>query len=135
MIRRAALLVAIVAIPSLSVAQTKKGAAAPQKAEYEKTLPAALASKAKIAEPAAATTALAKVPGGKIRAVDLDSVAGKLVYSYDIKVKGKKGSEEVNIDAMSGQVVAAKHEKKKQKLAEDSAKAAKKAPAAPPKKP
>jgi uncharacterized membrane protein YkoI len=143
MIRRIAAVVLFAAVASQTgMAQatgTKTKAAKPaadKSPTYEKDLPASFVAKAKVAEPTAAATAVAKVPGGKIRSVELDTVAGRLVYTYDIKVKGKSGSEEVNVDAMSGSVLAMQHEKKKQKLAEDSARAAKKGAApAPAKKP
>jgi uncharacterized membrane protein YkoI len=142
MIRREVVVAFLVAVATQAAfsqsAPTKTKAAAKDPkppAVYEKNLPATLVAKAKVTEPTAATSAVAKVPGGKIRSVELDSLAGRLVYTYDIKVKGKSGSEEVNVDAMSGQVLAIKHEKKKEKLAEDSAKAAKKGAPAPAKKP
>ena len=88
-------------------AQTKAPAAA---ASYKKEVPAKLAAKAKIAEATAAATALAKVPGGKIESVELEEEDGKLIYSYDIKVAGKKGIEEIQVDAMTGAIAKAEHE-------------------------
>ncbi len=35
---------------------------------------------------------------------------GRLIYSYDIKVAGKPGIEEVHVDAMTGAVIATEHE-------------------------
>lgn len=90
-----------------SAAPAKPGA---QAATYKKEIPATLAAKAKVTEAAAAATALAKVPGGKIASVELEQEDGKLIYSYDIKVSGKSGTEEVHVDAITGAVVGVEHE-------------------------
>jgi hypothetical protein len=66
--------------------------------------------KPKIAEAQARATALALVPGGKVQAHELETEDGTLIYSYEIKVAGKSGIEEVNVDAMTGKVVAREHE-------------------------
>lgn len=76
----------------------------------EVDIPAKLRAKAKISETAARATAAAKVPNGTIQAVELEEEDGKLQYSYDIKVAGKTGIEEVNIDAINGSVIAVQHE-------------------------
>lgn len=65
---------------------------------------------AKVTPSAATATALAKVPGGKVQSAEIEKEDGKLVYSFDIKVAGKSGIEEVLVDAMSGTVVSAEHE-------------------------
>ena len=77
----------------------------PATASYKKDVPDSLARHAKIAEATAAATALAKVPNGRIESVELEREAGKLLYSYDIKVPGKAGIEEVRIDAVTGTLV------------------------------
>jgi len=68
------------------------------------------ASGAKVTMKAARATALAKVPGGKVQAGELEREHGKLVYSFDIRVPGKSGIEEVQIDAVNGEVVSQVHE-------------------------
>jgi uncharacterized membrane protein YkoI len=98
----------------------------------------ALASEAKITMNAAKATALARVPGGKVKSSELEREKGKLIYSFDIEVKGKPGIEEVHVDAITGKVLSMGHEgskaeskEAKQEKAEahpDSAKA-QKAPA------
>ncbi len=65
---------------------------------------------AKVTASAATATALAKVPGGKVQSAEIEKEDGKLVYSFDIKVAGKSGIEEVLVDAMSGAVVSVEHE-------------------------
>lgn len=77
---------------------------------YRKELPPRLARKAKVTEEAAAKTALARVPNGVIQTVELEEEKGKLIYSYDIKVSGRTGIEEVAVSAVSGKVIAMVHE-------------------------
>jgi uncharacterized membrane protein YkoI len=72
---------------------------------YKKDLPDSLAREAKVTEAAAAATALAKVPKGTIAAVELEREGGKLLYSYDIKVAGKSGIDEVQVNAVTGDIV------------------------------
>jgi uncharacterized membrane protein YkoI len=68
------------------------------------------ATKAKITMKEARALALAKVPKGKVEEEELEREHGKLVYSFDIRVPGKSGIEEVQIDAMNGKVVSIEHE-------------------------
>ena len=92
----------------------------------EATTQAALRKEAKVSEAAARKTALAAVPGGKVQSHELERENGKLIYSYDIKVTGKPGVEEVNVDAKTGEIVAHEHEdanaEAKEKKAEAKAK-------------
>lgn len=98
---------------------------------YKKELPDSLTRVAKIAENIAAAAAEARVPKGKIQSVELEREDGKLIYSYDIKTTGKRGIDEVHVDAMSGSVVGFAHETPadEKKEAADDAKAAKAAKA------
>ncbi|MEA3244664.1 MAG: PepSY domain-containing protein [Gemmatimonadota bacterium] len=105
---------------SSPAAGARQAAPAPAKPPYKTELPAALVKKARITEPAAAAAALARVPGGRITGVELEEEDGKFIYSYDITVAGKKGVEEVHVDAMTGAVIKSEHE------SETSEKAAKK---------
>ena len=79
---------------------------------------AQLRAEAKITEAAARATAIAQVPGGRVQSSELERENGKLVYSYDIKVPGKSGVEEVLVDATTGGVVKREHETPKQERAE-----------------
>jgi uncharacterized membrane protein YkoI len=100
---------------------------------YKKDVPDSLARQAKVTEAAAAATAQARVPKGTIQGVELEREKGKLIYSYDIKTAGKSGIDEVNVDAMTGKIVAFAHESpaaEKKEAAED-AKGAKKKPKKP----
>lgn len=84
---------------------------------------AALRKEAKIAERDARKTALAVVPNGKVQSHELERENGKLIYSYDIKVAGKSGVEEVNVDAMTGEIVAHEHEDARAEAKEKKAEA------------
>ena len=104
------------------------GSAIAQKAKPESQ--AALMREAKVTKAAATATALAQVPGAKVSASEIERENGKLIYSFDLKVKGKSGIEEINVDALTGGVIAHEHEnaKAEKKEAAQDAKE-KKAPA------
>ena len=54
--------------------------------------------------------ALARVPGGTISGAELEEEDGRLIYSFELKVAGKSGEEEVHVDAKTGEVVKVEHE-------------------------
>ncbi len=66
-----------------------------------------LAARVKVSGEAARATALARVPGGKVRSGELEEEGGKLIYSFDIEVAGNEGVQEVQVDALDGKVVGA----------------------------
>src|SRR6516164_11104964 len=69
-----------------------------------------LVAEANIKETEARATALAQVKNGTVRTEELEREHGHLIYSYDIAVPGKPGIDEVNVDAMTGKVIARTHE-------------------------
>ena len=75
----------------------------------------------KITEARARATALARVPGAKVQSHELEFEKGRWIYSYDLKVTGQAGIEEVNVDAMTGKVVAVEHENPKAESKEKAA--------------
>jgi uncharacterized membrane protein YkoI len=87
---------------------------------------AALQREAKIPEATARATALAEVPNGTVKSSELEREKGKLIYSYDIKVAGKTGVEEIAVNAIDGTIVSREHETPKMEKKE-AAKEAKKA--------
>ena len=93
------------AAPKQAAAKPKQAAAKP-KHETQK----ALRAEAKIKEDSARKVALAQVPNGKVTKHELERENGKVVYSYDIKVQGKTGRDEVLVDAVTGAVVSNTHE-------------------------
>jgi uncharacterized membrane protein YkoI len=104
------------------------GSSARAQATYKRQIPDSLVKAAKISEAAAAETAQKRVPNATIASVELERENGKLIYSYDMKTKGKSGVYEVNVDAVTGKIISVAHEspvtEKKEAAAE--AKAAKK---------
>ena len=109
----------------LTVGVSARGSAQEAKpaAKKEATSQAALRREATIAEADARKTALAAVPGGKVQSHELERENGRLIYSYDIKIAGKPGIEEVNVDAKTGEIVAHEHEDAKAEAAEKKAEA------------
>lgn len=114
-------------IIAAGVAALALSASAHAQAAYKKDIPDSLAAKAKITEDRAAAIAQKRVPRGAIQGVELEREKGKLMYSYDFKVPGKSGIDEVNVNAITGRIIAMEHESPaaEKKEAADDAKAAK----------
>src|ERR1700716_2448855 len=98
--------IAAIALTASSAAAQAAAPAAP--AKHETAAP--LKAEAKVGEKAARATALAQVPGGKVKKYELEREGGKLLYSYDITSSGKTGVDEVQVDAINGTVLSNKHE-------------------------
>ncbi|MGH7647198.1 MAG: PepSY domain-containing protein [Gemmatimonadaceae bacterium] len=92
----------------LAAAPAVAGAQAPA---YKRDVPDSLLQAAKITESQAATIAQKKVPAGTIQNLELEREHGALIYSFELKVKGKPGITEVNVNAMTGKVGPLEHEK------------------------
>lgn len=84
-----------------------------------------LMKRAKVSAEVATAAALARVPGGKVEKAELEEEKGKLIYSFDIKLAGKAGIEEVAVDAVSGKVLSVEHESPADEAKEKAADAAK----------
>lgn len=69
-----------------------------------------LIARASVTDEAARATALERVPGGQIVAAELEEEDGSLIYSYDVKVGGQEGVQEVHVDATTGKVTQVEHE-------------------------
>jgi uncharacterized membrane protein YkoI len=67
---------------------------------------AALKVQAKITQAEAERIALAKVPGGKIKAAELEKEHGKLIWSFDISMLKSRNITEVQVDAKTGKIVS-----------------------------
>ena len=78
---------------------------------------------AKVAEAVARKTALdsLKTAGASVAKGELEVEDGCLIYSYDIKVPGKSGVEEIFVDAGNGKVLSTKHESAAKEAAEKAA--------------
>lgn len=80
-----------------------------------------LLRQAKVSPDSARRLALSRVPGGKVVESEIEREHGALIYSFDIKVAGHEGIEEVNVDAGTGVVAAPEHESDEAEAAEESA--------------
>ena len=122
-------------IPLAALALTTAVAGAQAPRHHKKTeTQAELQKEAKMTMADARAMALKTVPGATIQAGEIEREGGKLIYSFDMKVPGKSGIDEVNIDAMTSQLVSHQHETPKAERAEAraDAKAAKAAAKAKP---
>jgi Peptidase propeptide and YPEB domain len=70
----------------------------------------ALAAEAKISLDSARAIALKKVPHGSVASEELERENGHLIYSFDVKVSGRSGIQEVNVNALTGRVLGVHHE-------------------------
>lgn len=70
----------------------------------------ALAAHARVKMQTARATALARVPGSKFKAVELEREKGIVIWSFELVVPGKPGIEEVNVGALNGKVISVQHE-------------------------
>ncbi len=72
----------------------------------EKSEQAELQAQAKISRDQAQQTALAKVPNGTVKEVELEKEKGKLIWSFDVATPASTEITEVNVDALTGDVVS-----------------------------
>lgn len=91
-----------------------------------------LLAQATITPDASRKTALARVPRGQIATEEIEMEGGRLVFSFDIKVPGRSGVEEVLVDAKTGKVISQEHEDPATEAAERKGEAKSKKKAAPP---
>lgn len=81
--------------------------------ETEKQEQAKLQTQAKISKEQAQQTALAKVPNGTVKEGELEKEKSKLIWSFDLTTPDSKDITEVNVDAITGDVVSVEKEKEK----------------------
>lgn len=86
--------------PSLAVAMAIC-AAVPAMAQTQRPL---------VSMQTARVRALAVVPRGRVRSAELEREHGRLIYSFDIRVPGRAGVEEVQISALTGRLISRTHE-------------------------
>jgi uncharacterized membrane protein YkoI len=80
-----------------------------EKAEH-KEKEAKLEAQAKVSKADAEKIALAKAPGGTIKEGELEKEKGKLIWSFDISIPGSANIKEVQVDAITGEVVSVEAE-------------------------
>jgi len=76
----------------------------------EKQSEADLIAQARVTKEAAQATALAKVPNGTIKEGELEKEHGKLQWSFDVATPDSKDITEVNVDAITGEIISADKE-------------------------
>jgi uncharacterized membrane protein YkoI len=99
-------LIAILAIGALTGCVCTKG----EKHHNKEAKQAKLMAQAKVSKDDAEKTALAKVPNGIIKEGELEKEHGKLIWSFDITTPDTKDITEVNVDAITGDVVSVEKE-------------------------
>jgi uncharacterized membrane protein YkoI len=95
---------ALGALPTLAAAQ------ATTHPTYAREVPAALLRQAKVSEDSSLKIASARVPGGKVQAVELEHENGKLIWSWEFTMAGRPGVYECNVNALDGSIVGVEHE-------------------------
>ncbi len=99
----------LTASAAVAGAQEAKAAKAPAHQQKHETQ-AELQKEARMTMADARALAQKTVPAAKIKAGEIEREGGKLIYSFDMKTAGKSGIDEVNIDAMTGTLIANQHE-------------------------
>lgn len=83
-----------------------------------------LAAAVKLSLDSARVIALHAVPRGTVASEELEREHGRLIYSFDLRVPGRQGVQEVNVNAITGAVVGVHHEspasEQREKRAEDT---------------
>jgi uncharacterized membrane protein YkoI len=72
-----------------------------------------LAALAQVSQAEAERTAVSKIDGKEkvsVVAAELESEHGCLIWSFDLRIAGKSGVQEVHIDAGNGNVLSVEHE-------------------------
>jgi uncharacterized membrane protein YkoI len=69
-----------------------------------------LLAQARITPDSATRIAQARLPRARVRQAEIEVENGRLLYSFDMKVPGRSGIEEVQVDAKTGRVVGVEHE-------------------------
>lgn len=72
-----------------------------------------LAALAQVPQAEAEKTAVAKIGGNEkvsVVGAELESEHGCLIWSFDLRIAGKSGVQEVHIDAGNGNVLSVEHE-------------------------
>jgi uncharacterized membrane protein YkoI len=103
-----AVLVAAVALPAR--AQQPRHPMVHAARPYRREVPRRLLARTRISEDSALKVAMARIPGARVQALELENEKGHLIWSWEMKIAGKSGIEEVNVDALDGSIVGVEHE-------------------------
>lgn len=83
----------------------------------------ALMNEAKVTKSEATTTALSRVPNGRVQSAEIEREHGRLIWSFDLAQPGKSGITEIQVSALTGKVVSVQHESGAHESAEAAAEA------------
>jgi uncharacterized membrane protein YkoI len=103
-------LLALLALLAGSAVAGPAAAQQPPARTYQREVPARLLRRARVSEDSARAIALARFPGATVQALELENEHGHLIWSWDLKVAGTSGIEEVNVNALDGSIVGVEHE-------------------------
>jgi len=95
---------------ALTVGLTVRGNAQQSTNSVSPKVDPVLAAEAKISLDSARTIALHRVKNGSVASEELEREHGHLIYSFDVKVPGKSGIQEVNVNALNGAVIGVHQE-------------------------
>lgn len=82
------------------------------------TKKADLPALARVTKEQAQATAIASVPNSEVKESELEVEHGCLIWSFDLKLAGKDGVQEVEVDAGNGKVLSSQYESPKKEAAE-----------------
>lgn len=80
-------------------------------AESKEAKQAKRMAKAKVSQAEAQATAVARVPNGTVKESEIEKEHGKLIWSFDMTTPDSTDITEVNVDAMTGEIVSVAKEK------------------------
>ncbi len=102
------------------------GCAWEKSAESEKADEGKLLAEARVSKDSAQQTALARVPGGTVKEAELEKEHGRLQWSFDIATPDSKNTQEVAVNALTGEVLSVDTETPEDQAKEAAEDAAKK---------
>ena len=97
-------------LTSVMAAAVMAAGCASEAHEHHNHSQAKLQAEAKISKEAATRTALAQVPNSTVREAELEREHGKLIWSFDMVTPDTSEITEVNVDAISGNVIGTSKE-------------------------
>jgi uncharacterized membrane protein YkoI len=91
-----------------ALAAAVAGSAAAWQVQQVEEERAELLARAAVSAEAARAAALAAFPGAAIVESEIEEENGRLIYSFELQVAGQDGEVDVEVDAMTGELLPAK---------------------------
>jgi len=91
---------------SMLAASLLAGCACKKSEDNQQAQQSKLMAEARVSKEDAGKTALAKVSNGMIKESELEKEHGKLLWSFEVVTSGTKDIIEVNVDAITGDVIS-----------------------------